>query len=267
MNVSEPTVIVTDSSGVRTIRINRPEAMNALNLETKVALREAVLTAAADLDVRCVVLTGTGRAFCVGQDLREHIESLTDTTHTGALASTVTDHFNPIALALATMPKPVIAAVNGVAAGAGMSLTLPADLRIVAESAGFNSAFTGVALSADTGASWWLPRLIGMGPAKDLLLRPRTVGAAEALTFGLASQVVPDDALAEHAQQLAAELAAGPTAALGAVRQAVLQAAGSGLDDALRHEAELMAATGATADHMIAVQAFLAKHKPVYTGR
>jgi 2-(1,2-epoxy-1,2-dihydrophenyl)acetyl-CoA isomerase len=179
-------VVVTDSSRVRTIRINRPDALNALDLTTKIALRDAVLAAAGDPQVRCVVLTGTGsRAFCVGQDLRELValQQAADTS----LDDTVTEHFNPMALALATMPKPVIAAVNGVAAGAGAALTFPADLRLVAASAGFNTAFTGVALSADTGASWWLPRLIGHGPAMDLLLRPRTVGADEALVLGLAS--------------------------------------------------------------------------------
>jgi 2-(1,2-epoxy-1,2-dihydrophenyl)acetyl-CoA isomerase len=265
VTTSDEPVVVTDSSGVRTIRINRPSAMNALDIVTKVALRDAVLAAAADPAVRCVVLTGTGRAFCVGQDLREHVELLSSGDN--SLASTVTEHFNPIALTLATMLKPVVAAVNGVAAGAGMSLTLPADVRIVAESGGFNTAFTGVALSADTGATWWLPRIVGMTAAKDLLLRPRTVTSAEALALGLASQVVPDDELAARAHEVAATLAAGPTAAFGAVRQAVALASGSSLADALDVEASLMASTGATADHAIAVQAFLAKEKPTFVGR
>ena len=265
MTASDDPVVVTDSSGVRTIRINRPGSMNALNIVTKVALRDAILAAAADPDVRCVVLTGTGRAFCVGQDLREHVELLAGGDN--SLSDTVTEHFNPMALALATMPKPVVAAVNGVAAGAGMSLTLPADVRIVAESGGFNSAFTGVALSADTGATWWLPRIVGMAAAKDLLLRPRTVSSEEALALGLASQVVPDGELAQRAHEVAATLAAGPTAAFGAVRSAVVHASGAGLADALAREAELMTATGASDDHGIAVQAFLAKEKPTFTGR
>jgi 2-(1,2-epoxy-1,2-dihydrophenyl)acetyl-CoA isomerase len=213
-----------------------------------------------------VVLTGTGpRAFCVGQDLRELVAQ--QGRGDQGLDSTVTEHFNPVALALATMPKPVIAAVNGVAAGAGASLTFPADLRLVAASAGFNTAFTGVALSADTGASWWLPRLVGHPAAMDLLLRPRTVGAAEALTLGLATEVVPDDELAARTAELAATLAAGPTVAFGAVRRAVAYSSGHDLEQALAAEAELMALTGATGDHARAITAFLAKQPPVFEGR
>ena len=200
------------SEGVGTVTFARPDAMNALDVATKEQLREAVTTAAADPEVRCVLLTGTGRAFCVGQDLREHVQLLEAKDPT--LWSTVPDHYNPVALTLATMEKPVVAGVNGVAAGAGASMAMAADLRIVAASAGFNLAFAGVALSADTGASYHLPRLIGVGRAKDLLLRPRTVGAEEALALGLATEVVPDDELADRARAVAVELAAGPTAGL-----------------------------------------------------
>src|SRR4051794_7766550 len=164
---ADPVVVATDG-GVRTVRLARPEAMNALDVPIKVALRDALLTAAEDDAVRCVVLTGTGRAFCVGQDLREHVRLLADGSD--VLTTTVTEHYNPIALALATMPKPVVAAVNGVAAGAGAAFAFAADLRILAASAGFNLAFTGIALSADSGSSWWLPRLVGAAKAKELLL-------------------------------------------------------------------------------------------------
>ena len=260
------TVVVTDSSQVRTICINRPEAMNALDRTTKIALRDAVLAAAADPDVRCVVLTGSGsRAFCVGQDLRE----LAATRQAGdtSLDGTVIEHFNPMALALATMPKPVIASVNGVAAGAGASLTFPADIRLVAASAGFNTAFTAIGLSADTGATWWLPRLVGLAAAKELLLRPRTVGSAEALALGLATEVVPDDELAARTTELATALAAGPTVAFGAVRRALAYSTSHDLEQALAGEAELMSLTGATADHAGAITAFLAKQPPTFTGR
>ncbi len=239
--------------------------MNALDLSTKIALRDAVLAAAADPQVRCVVLTGTGqRAFCVGQDLRELValHRAGDTS-----LDTVTEHFNPMALALATMPKPVIASVNGVAAGAGASLTFPADLRLVAVSAGFNTAFTGVALSADTGASWWLPRLVGHAAAMDLLLRPRTVGADEALALGLATEVVPDDELEARTTVLASALAAGPTLAFGAVRRAVAYSGCHDLEQSLAAEADLMALTGASQDHVTAITAFLAKRPPVFEGR
>jgi 2-(1,2-epoxy-1,2-dihydrophenyl)acetyl-CoA isomerase len=165
------------------------------------------------------------------------------------------------------MPKPVVAAVNGVAAGAGAAFAFAADLRIVAESAGFNLAFTGIALSADSGSSWWLPRLVGVAKAKELLLQPRTVGAREAVDLGLATEVVPDAELGERTREVATALAAGPTVAYGAVRRAVAYSLGHPLEESLAHEGELMASTGATADHRAAVAAFLAKEKPTFEGR
>jgi len=259
------TVVTTDAGGVRTVRIARPDALNALDLVTKVAFRDAVLAAAADEAVRCLVVTGTGRAFCVGQDLREHIRL--QQAHDESLWRTVPEHYNPTALALATMPKPVVAAVNGVAAGAGAAFAFAADLRVVAASAGFNLAFTGIALSADSGASWWLPRLVGVAKAKELLLVPRTVGAQEALDLGLATEVVPDGDFADRVAQVAAQLAAGPTLAYGAVRRAVAYSATHDLESSLAHESTLMDLTGASADHAAAVAAFLAKAEPVFEGR
>jgi 2-(1,2-epoxy-1,2-dihydrophenyl)acetyl-CoA isomerase len=251
--------------GVATITLTRPEGMNALDIATKVALRDAVTEAAADDAVRCVLLTGSGRAFCVGQDLREHVGLLRSGDET--LWTTVPEHYNPIALTLATMPKPVVAGVNGVAAGAGAAFAMAADLRIVAASAGFNLAFAGVALSADSGSSWWLPRLVGVARAKELLLMPRTVPAEEALAIGLATQVVPDDELAARAREVAGTLAAGPTVAYGAIRRAVAYSAAHDLEQSLAHEGELMALTGGTADHHEAVAAFLDKRPPSFSGR
>ncbi|MFZ5872478.1 MAG: enoyl-CoA hydratase-related protein [Actinomycetota bacterium] len=253
------------SDGVATITLDRPEAMNALDVATKVDLRDAVTAAAGDEAVRCVLLTGSGRAFCVGQDLREHVELLQ--SQDGSLWRTVPEHYNPIALALATMPKPVVAAVNGVAAGAGAAFAMAADIRLVAASAGFNLAFAGVALSADSGSSWWLPRLVGVTRAKELLLLPRTVPAEEALAIGLATEVVPDDELASRAGDVARRLAAGPTVAYGAIRRAVAFSATHDLEESLAHEAQLMALTGGTADHAEAVAAFLGKRAPAFTGR
>src|SRR6476469_5604609 len=184
-------VLVDLRDGVATITFNRPDAMNSLDVATKEALLEAVRSVAADPAARCVVLTGSGRAFCVGQDLKEHIEIL-QSSDADSLFITVDEHYNPTVLALATMPKPGIAAVNGVAAGAGASLAMACDLRIVKDTAGFNLAFAGVALSCDTGASYHLQRLIGRAKAMELLYFPRTVPAAEALELGLATQVVPE---------------------------------------------------------------------------
>lgn len=252
-------------SGVATIALTRPEAMNSMTTAAKVALRDAVHEAAADSAVRCVVLTGSGRAFCVGQDLREHVEGLA--ADRAQLWSTIPEHFAPIATALATMPKPVIAAVNGVAAGAGASMAFACDFRLLAESAGFNTAFAGIGLSCDTGASWTLPRLVGQARALELLMLPRTVTAAEALEIGLATRVVPDAELAESVAAFAARLAAGPTLAYAAIKRSVAFSATHDLAEAMVHETQKMALTGATQDHADAVAAFLAKEKPAFNGR
>jgi 2-(1,2-epoxy-1,2-dihydrophenyl)acetyl-CoA isomerase len=255
---------VTD--GVATIRLNRPEAMNSLDIATKELLREVVLHAAEDRAARCVVLTGTGRAFCTGQDLKEHIQLL-ESGSSDALFTTVEKHYNPIVTALASMEKPVVAAVNGVAAGAGASLAFACDLRVVADTAGFNLAFANVALSCDTGSSYTLQRLVGPAKALELLYFPRTLKADEALALGLATQVVPADELAATVTELAGRLAAGPTLALGAIRRSVAYAASHTFEEALELEGRMMSMTGATEDHRAAVAAFVAKEKPVFGGR
>jgi 2-(1,2-epoxy-1,2-dihydrophenyl)acetyl-CoA isomerase len=257
-------LLVEVDDGVAWLRLNRPEAMNSLDNALKDALVSALARVGDDPAVRCVVLTGSGRAFCVGQDLKEHVRSLSDPDST--LATTVADHYNPIVIALSTMNKPVIAALNGVAAGAGLSFALACDFRIAADGAGLNTAFAGIALSCDSGASWTLPRLVGPARAKELLLLPRTVPADEALSLGLLTKVVPAAQLEQAVRELARTLADGPTLAYGSIRRAVARSAGTDLADALAHEAELMALTGASSDHRAAVDAFLAKTEPTYTG-
>jgi 2-(1,2-epoxy-1,2-dihydrophenyl)acetyl-CoA isomerase len=264
--MTDQPVIYAVADGVATVTLNRPEAMNSLDVATKVALREAVTEAAGDPAVRCVVLTGTGRAFCVGQDLKEHVGIL-NSRSSDELFTTVPEHYNPIVTAVATMPKPVIAAVNGVAAGAGASLAFACDFRILADTAGFNLAFSGIALSCDTGSSWTLPRLVGRAKALELLYFPRTVSAAESLELGLATGVVPADELADEAGTMAAQLAAGPTVSFGAIRRSVGYAAGHDLESSLAFEAEMMALTGATDDHRNAVDSFVAKQKPTFEGK
>jgi 2-(1,2-epoxy-1,2-dihydrophenyl)acetyl-CoA isomerase len=264
--MTDQPVIYAVSDGVATITLNRPDAMNSLDVATKVALRDAVLEAAGDQAVRCVVLTGSGRAFCVGQDLKEHIEIL-NSSSSDELFRTVPEHYNPTVKAIATMNKPVIAAVNGVAAGAGASLAFACDFRIVAESGGFNLAFTGVALSCDTGASWTLPRLVGRAKALELLYFPRTIPAQEALDLGLATKVVDSSELQHEAATMAQHLATGPTVAFGAVRRAVEFSAGHDFESSLDFEGQMMSLTGATEDHAKAVASFVAKEKPVFEGR
>jgi 2-(1,2-epoxy-1,2-dihydrophenyl)acetyl-CoA isomerase len=258
-------VLCEVAGGVATVTFNRPDAMNALDTPTKVALLGILRGLADDQEVRCVVITGTGRAFCVGQDLREHIQLLQ--AHDESLWHTVPDHYNPIVELLTTMNKPVIAALNGVAAGAGAAFAFAADLRIAADSAGINLAFAGIALSCDSGSSWSLPRLVGIAKAKELLLLPRTVKADEALALGLVTQVVPAAELVATTAALAATLAAGPTLAYGSIRRAVAHSASAPLTEALAQEGEYMSYTGASEDHRAAVAAFLAKEKPLFRGR
>ena len=258
-------VLVTRDGGVATVRLNRPDAMNSLDVATKESLLAALQDVADDAEVRVVVLTGSGRAFCVGQDLKEHVGLLMSGSE--ALFATVPEHYNPIVTLLATMNKPVIAALNGVAAGAGASFAFACDLRVLADTAGFNMAFTGIALSCDSGASWALPRLIGTAKAKELLLMPRTVKADEALALGLATRVVPAAELESEVAEIAATLAAGPTIAYGSVRRAIDHSASHDLAESLAYEGELMTLTGKTQDHADAVDAFLAKEKPTFNGR
>ncbi len=263
------TVLYDVTDGLATVTLNRPDAMNAMNTEAKVLLRDILQEAAADRAVRAVLLTATGRAFCVGQDLKEHIGLLAEdrATGSGGTMSTVRDHYNPIVTALTEMPKPVVAGVNGVAAGAGAGFALAADYRVVADSASFNTSFAGVALTADSGMSWTLPRLIGHGRAADLLLFPRSVSAQEAYDLGIANKVVPADALADEAAAIARRLAQGPTAAYAAIKESLAFGAGHSLAETLGKEDELQVRAGASEDHHIAVEAFVKKEKPTFLGR
>lgn len=262
-------VLYDVSDGLATITINRPEAMNAMNTEAKVALRDAAQAAAADPAVRAVLLTASGRAFCVGQDLKEHIGSLAADREagTGNTMSTVREHYNPIVRALTEMPKPVVAGVNGVAAGAGLGFALAADYRVVADTAKFTTSFAGVALTADSGVSWTLPRLIGQSRAADLLLFPRSFTAQEAYELGIANKLVPADDLAAEAAAVARTLAKGPTLAYAALKESLAYGAGHSLTEALDKEDELQSKAGASQDHAIAVEAFIAKEQPKYLGR
>lgn len=262
------TVLYDVTDGLATITLNRPDAMNALNIEAKVLLRDTLKEAAADPAVRAVLLTATGRAFCVGQDLKEHIGLLAEdrATGSGVTMNTVREHYNPIVTTLAEMPKPVVAGVNGVAAGAGAGFAMAADYRVVADSASFNTSFAGVALTADSGMSWTLPRLIGQGRAADLLLFPRNISAQEAYDLGIANKVVPAGELAEQAAAVARRLAQGPTAAYAALKESLAYGAGHSLTETLGKEDELQGRAGASEDHRIAVEAFVKKEKPVFLG-
>ncbi|MEU4170658.1 enoyl-CoA hydratase-related protein [Streptomyces sp. NPDC026665] len=264
------TVLYEVSDGLATITLNRPEAMNAMNVETKVALRDAAQAAAADDAVRAILLTAAGdRAFCVGQDLKEHIGLLAADRESGSggTMSTVREHYNPIVRALVGAAKPVVAGVNGVAAGAGFGFALAADYRVVADTAAFNTSFAGVALTADSGISWTLPRVIGPSRAADLLLFPRSISAQEAYDLGIANRLVPAGEVRAEAEKVARALAAGPTLAYAALKESVAFGLTHSLEETLEKEDELQGRAGASEDHTIAVQAFVNKEKPKYLGR
>jgi 2-(1,2-epoxy-1,2-dihydrophenyl)acetyl-CoA isomerase len=257
-------VLRRDDGAVATITINRPDARNALTAETKVALLQALRGCSNDESVRAVVLTGAGQAFCSGQDLREHAGLLA--AGDGALA-TVREHYNPTIETIAAMPKPVIAALPGVAAGAGASLAFACDFRIAAERASFMLAFARVGLGADSGASWTLQRLVGPARAAELLMLAEPVDSATALRLGLLTSVVPDADLQAAASEFAARLAAGPTLAYAAIKESLLYGASHRLSEALEKEAELQVRLGQSEDHRNATAAFVAKQTPTFQGR
>jgi 2-(1,2-epoxy-1,2-dihydrophenyl)acetyl-CoA isomerase len=288
---------VTDSvrwdldGAVATITLNRPQARNALTAELKTELLRALRQAGSSPEVRAVLITGAGQAFCAGQDLREHAEFLEAAgsrdgaapaagdapagvspagarpARAPAALDTVREHYNPLVMAIRSMPKPVIAAVNGVAAGAGAGLAFACDIRIAARGASFLMAFARVGLAADTGVSWTLPRLAGAGRAAELLMLAEPIRAPRALELGLVSQVVEDEDLPATAGALAARLAAGPTAAYAGIKEQLNYAAGHGLAESLEKEADVQAALGRTADHQAATLAFTRKQEPRFLGR
>jgi len=257
-------LLVDRKDAVVTLTLNRPAAMNALDVDLKEALRDTLAALETDRSCRAIVLTGAGRGFCVGQDLREHADQL----QSGRTElDTVRQHYNPIAQRLASMPKPVVAAVGGMAAGAGASLALLADFRIGGPSTKFLMAFANVGLAGDTGVSWSLPRIVGHARALELLLLAEPVDAATADRYGLLSRLVDaDDQVLPAAQELAARLAAGPTVAYGAIKRELSIGDAGTLSDALAAEAQAQAICGGTDDHRAAVDSFLAKQKPVFEG-
>lgn len=261
--LSDP-LLVTRDDAVATLTLNRPDSLNSLDVALKEALAAELESLAADDTVRAVVLTGAGRAFCVGQDLREHVATLE--ADAGPPLDTVAAHYNPIALSLGGMPKPVVAAVRGMAAGAGAGLAFLADFRIGGPSTGFATAFAGVGLAADTAVSFTLPRLVGHAKATELLMLAEPVKAEQAHQLGLLTTLVDsDDEVLPAAHALAAKLAAGPTVAYAQIKRELSH--DGELARALEVEAAAQAACGATGDHRNATLAFVAKEKPVFTGR
>ncbi len=248
------------------VTINRPDALGALSVAAKEELLAAVVAASADPQVRAVVLGGRGRAFCVGQDLRELQAAYAEPVPPN-LGEVVRQYYNPIVQTIADMPKPVVAAINGPVAGAGLGIALACDLRWAARSAVFATAFAGIALAGDSGITWNLARLIGPAKTAALMYLNERISADGALELGLINAVVDDELLDSSARELALRLAAGPTAAYAAIKQTLAHAATHSLPESLNLEATLQEQIGRTADHLGAVDAFFAKRQPSFIGR
>src|SRR5438309_7900239 len=245
--------------GVLTITLNRPDVLNAFNAAMHKALAAALKDARVP-DVRALVITGAGRGFCVGQDLTEFREAPRD------IGSRLRDTYHPNVLALRTLEKPVIAAVNGVAAGAGMSFACACDLRIAADSASFVPAFINIGLIPDSGGSYFVTRILGPARAFEWLASGRKLTAAEAHAWGLVSEVVGSDGLAGRAAELAATLAELPTRGVGMTKRLLDHAVGASLEDQLERESQLQAAATQTEDFREGVAAFLEKRPPRFRG-
>lgn len=247
--------------GVATLTLDRPRALNALDIPLKVALLEALSAIGADRAIRAVILTGAGRAFCAGQDLAER-----DDPGAPPLEEELRDRYEPIVRAMVGLDRPIIAAINGVAAGAGASLALACDLRIAATSARFVLAFGRIGLVPDSGATWLLPRIVGSARAAELALLGTSLDAAEAERYGLVSRVVADDALPATAAEMARGLADGAPLALAATKRLLSAAWSTDLDGALAAERRAQGLLGSSRDHAEGLAAFRAKRPPRFSG-
>jgi 2-(1,2-epoxy-1,2-dihydrophenyl)acetyl-CoA isomerase len=247
---------------VATIVLDRPDALNALTVPLKEALLATFTELADDPGIRAVVLTGAGRAFCAGQDLRERLEP-----DALPLDDEIRVRYNPLIRAMRALPKPIVGAINGVAAGAGASLALACDIRIAAEDASFLLAFARVGLIPDSGVTWLLPRLIGAAKAAELALSAEPLTAIDAERLGLVARVVPAADLVAEATALARRLVAGAPVALALTKQALEQAWAASFEEQLETEAVLQGRAGATADHAEGLAAFIERRPPRFTGR
>jgi 2-(1,2-epoxy-1,2-dihydrophenyl)acetyl-CoA isomerase len=255
-------VEVQVAEGVGWVRLNRPERLNALGAVARRQLAAALEQVERDPTVRCVVLIGSGRAFCAGADIREMQREGGATALAAEVGRILRDEYGPVIQRLRGMPKPVIAAVNGVAAGVGASLAMACDLRVCAEEASFIESFGGIGLGADGGASWLLPRLVGTGKALEMFFTARPLAAADAERHGLANLVVPGAELEARVRALAQALAAGATGAMAAAKQAVNQGLTGTLREAIELEAQLQEGRVTSADFHEGVKAFLEKRAP-----
>jgi 2-(1,2-epoxy-1,2-dihydrophenyl)acetyl-CoA isomerase len=257
------TILTSLSSGIFTITLNRPEVYNAFNEQLTTDLIEAFKEAAKNDEIRVVVVTGAGKAFCSGQDLKDA------PTGSGkrSLRDSLERRYNPLIRAIRKLPKPVIASVNGVAAGAGASLALACDYRIMSENAKLIEVFVRIGLVPDSGSSWFLVKNCGVAKAFELAALGEDISAQKALEYSLANKVVPPADLESETLKIATAFATGPTKAYGYIKRMMDRAAAVSLDDALDYEVFMQEAAGRTKDYTNAVEAFKEKRKPEYSGR
>ncbi len=258
------TIKLDTANGVATITLNRPEAFNAMNLTLGRELFSAVLEVSEDSAVRCLVITGSGKAFCGGGDVKAFAENL---PRVGVLIKELTTYVHGAVSRLVRMPKPVITAVNGVAAGGGFSLALAGDLVLAAESARFTMAYSRIGATPDGSSSYWLPRLVGIRRAVELFYTNRVLSAKDALEWGIVTRVLPDGELAAAVGRLAAELAEGPTLAFGRGKLLFHASTTESLETQMELESQGIAQSGHTEDFADGVRAFTEKRPPTFRGR
>jgi len=259
------TVATERNDGVFWISLNRPDKLNAFNEQMGNDLLEALKEGEKSPEVRCLVLTGEGRAFSVGEDLNTN-RSTYETGKSVLLGEVLKKKYNPIVQRIRKMDKPVVAAVNGVTAGAGLGLALACDLRAASDKATFHEAFIKVGLAPDSGTSFWLTRILGLGKAMEVGLLGEPIDAARAMSLGLVNWVFPDDVLRKEVGKIAERLAKGPTKAIALTKRALNRAIVVDMDSSLEYEIYLQEIAGRTRDHVEGVRAFFDKREPTFTG-
>jgi 2-(1,2-epoxy-1,2-dihydrophenyl)acetyl-CoA isomerase len=262
--MNDPSILIERRDGFRVITLNRPDRLNAFNEPMHVALRTAIEEAEADAACRALMITGAGRGFCTGQDLSDRLAKPGETI---VLGGTLEQHYNPLVRKLRSLPFPVVAAVNGVAAGAGCNIALACDIVMAARSASFIQSFARVGLIPDSGGTWTLPRLVGDARARGLALLAEPLPAEKAEAWGLIWKCVDDAALAEEARALCERFADAPTQGLALIKRALDASADNSLDAQLDLERDLQRAASLTPDYAEGVRAFMEKRKANFTGR
>lgn len=262
--MSDSPILTEQRAGYRVITLNRPDKLNAFNEAMHIALRDALDEAEADESCRALLITGAGRGFCAGQDLADRLAKPGETI---VLGVTLEQYYNPLVRKLRSLPFPVIAAVNGVAAGAGCNVALACDMVLAAHSASFVQSFARIGLVPDSGGTWFLPRLIGDARARALALTAEPLTAERAESWGLIYKCVDDAALVTEAEKLCEHFAKAPTAGLALIKQAFAASATNTLDAQLDLERDLQREAGFNPDYAEGVRAFMEKRKPNFTGR